>query len=100
MTLEERLKEIEARANAAKTTWCQLMPGGYATRETGPKRCACGGVGFPYEHRPWIDPDVPALLRMLRLAIQQRDVAFSYAYKPRAYHVPEANEDLLKAGER
>lgn len=38
-------------------------------------------------------------IRMLRLAIQQRDVAFSYAYKPRAYHVPEANEDLLKAGE-
>jgi len=68
MTLEERLKEIEAR--------------GYAQEAT----CTCGA-------------DVPALLRMLRLAIQQRDVAFSYAYKPRDYHVPEANERLLKAWE-
>lgn len=70
MTLEERLKEIEAK--------------GY-DKET---KCACG-------------TDVPALLRMLRLAIQQRGNILGRELG--GYEWESVNErydeELLKAGE-
>lgn len=40
--------------------WCQLMPEGYATRETGPKRCGCGAIGYPYEHHAPYSTDIAA----------------------------------------
>jgi hypothetical protein len=40
--------------------------------------------------------DIPALIAALKLAIEQRDEAYSAHYKPRDYHIPEANNDLAK----
>lgn len=69
MTLEERLKEIEAR--------------GYAQEAT----CTCG-------------TDIPALLRMLRLAIEQRNTAYVCSWdKDLGNMIADDDAELLKAGE-
>lgn len=41
-------------------SWCQLMKDGEATSETGPRKCLCGAIGYPYEHHRPYSTDIAA----------------------------------------
>lgn len=85
MTLEERLKEIEARANAAHRHICDLAKWEMCI----PVQSTDSDIALQAP----ID-DSRAMLRMLRLAIRQRNL-----YAPPRVAETVYDRELLEAGE-
>lgn len=101
MTLEERLKEIEARADAAQTDYasedfngCLLISGNLGDHGFEMYKCDRDFIAHART-------DVPALLATLRLAIEQRGNILGRelgGYEWESIN-ERYNEELLKAGE-
>lgn len=79
--------------------WCQLMPEGYADKFTGPRKCKCGAIGFPYEHHKPFSTDIAAAFEVEQ-ELKKRNIRFEINPTVEGYqvscirHTPEEDDEF------